>query len=112
MKRRLQGIKKLQRSYRTKSSKFDTHIDLHNRSLPCCRYCNETAVAYHNKAKAPICGDKECREKNKKMCNIKLPCGHFCYGVHGELNHLPCLEEGCATEGRVSVNYDLRINIL
>ena len=41
-----------------------------------------------------VCGDPECQERAKNVCQKTLPCGHLCCGVRDEAKCLPCLQ-GC-----------------
>jgi hypothetical protein len=45
-----------------------------------------------------VCGDKECELKVSRACDKVLVCGHFCCGVSGETECLPCLQPGCTGE--------------
>ncbi len=40
--------------------------------------------------------DKECELKVSRSCDKVLLCGHYCCGVRGETECLPCLVAGCS----------------
>jgi ribosomal protein S18 acetylase RimI-like enzyme len=42
-----------------------------------------------------VCEDPACRALKQRACTRKLACGHACFGVNGESEHPPCLEEDC-----------------
>ena len=58
-----------------------------------CRFCG-TANSSGMLAIGNVCGDPECQERAKNVCQKTLPCGHLCCGVRDEAKCLPCLQ-GC-----------------
>lgn len=64
-----------------------------------CRYCSESLTDANRDRSVvnslPVCTNASCQERKATACTHRLGCGHACFGVAGEENHPPCLEEGC-----------------
>jgi hypothetical protein len=62
-----------------------------------CRYCAEPLKAGHgpDATGLPVCDEAACQAHKQRACTHKLACGHGCFGVKGETEHPPCLEEDC-----------------
>jgi len=45
-----------------------------------------------------VCTAPECIERRGNSCDKKLPCGHLCHGVKGEMVCLPCMDPSCKNE--------------
>lgn len=59
-----------------------------------CRYCSKVIQSVR-----PVCSDKACLELYENSCKNILGCGHQCFGVQGETECLPCIEEECSNGG-------------
>ncbi|RWS17339.1 E3 ubiquitin-protein ligase MYCBP2-like isoform X4 [Dinothrombium tinctorium] len=59
-----------------------------------CRFCGATGTS-GLLAIGNVCGDGECQEHARNVCEKTLNCGHPCNGVKNESPCLPCLH-GCS----------------
>lgn len=57
-----------------------------------CRYCG---AAIASASATDVCAQPECQEKVGGSCSRRLPCGHGCGGIAGEVVCPPCLHEAC-----------------
>ena len=60
-----------------------------------CRFCDLSIKRLNRGPENDICNEKECRERYIISCKKKLPCGHKCFGVDGELQCPPCIDKEC-----------------
>lgn len=83
-----------------------------------CRWCSKPCMAKLRRSECLVracCGDDEgtdlqrfppslsCAEKERRGCGRRhIECGHWCGGVHGETQCLPCLNSECRKRRMVS----------
>ena len=64
-----------------------------------CRYCAEQLGPDSTDSSMAnglaVCTAAACQTSKARACTTLLPCGHACFGVLGEAEHPPCLEEDC-----------------
>ncbi|CAD5232657.1 unnamed protein product [Bursaphelenchus xylophilus] len=53
-----------------------------------CRFCQNPLKP--DETKTGVCGYNECQDMLKDACMKILPCGHWCPGISGEKECLPC----------------------
>ncbi|CAD8183249.1 unnamed protein product [Paramecium pentaurelia] len=70
-----------------------------NKAAVKCRLCEQPTEIQKNQPEAlqTICQQQDCQNRSKKLCTIKLKCGHFCQGLNNT-PCLPCLNEKCAKD--------------
>lgn len=79
-------------------------------SVGTCRWCNQPCMNKMRRSECLVtacCGNDDgtdlkrfppslsCAEKELRGCGKRHPCGHWCGGVRGELQCLPCLQGDC-----------------
>eukprot|EP00440_Ansanella_granifera_P073513 gb/GFBE01079771.1/.p1 GENE.gb/GFBE01079771.1/~~gb/GFBE01079771.1/.p1 ORF type:complete len:589 (+),score=103.64 gb/GFBE01079771.1/:1-1767(+) len=82
-----------------------------------CRWCSKPCMAKLRRSEclaSSCCGNDDgtdlkryppllsCAEKERRGCAKRLPCGHFCGGVRGEGECLPCLNRKCRQRAQAS----------
>ena len=60
-----------------------------------CRFCDSEIKGLNRGPDDDVCNDKECRDRYIISCKKRLPCGHKCFGVDGELQCPPCIDKEC-----------------
>jgi len=64
-----------------------------------CRYCDKLIKNFNRGPDDDVCDGNECKERYYISCKKRLPCGHKCFGVNGELNCPPCIDKECQQYG-------------
>ena len=64
-----------------------------------CKYCDAEIKNFNRGPCDDVCNENECRERYSVSCKKILPCGHKCFGVNGELQCPPCIDEECKSFG-------------
>jgi len=59
-----------------------------------CRFCGQKLKGNIG-PDDDVCNDNDCKERFKFACKNKLQCGHKCFGVNGEINCPPCIDNEC-----------------
>jgi hypothetical protein len=74
------------------------------KNAPKCRFCACAVLPGRNQVPNPeklpenlrqVCSDERCVRNVSMSCSKPLPCGHWCCGVNGEKECLPCLVPDC-----------------
>jgi len=76
-----------------------------------CRFCasplTEQNIAADTSAQSPalkdVCNSEDCIKKRNIACEQVKECGHFCGGVRGEIDCLPCLQ--CAKDSQTKEDF-------
>ena len=64
-----------------------------------CKYCDTVIKNFNRGPCDDVCKENECRERYSISCKKTLPCGHKCFGVEGELQCPPCIDDECRSFG-------------
>ena len=60
-----------------------------------CRYCYIEIEYCNRDPDDDVCNQNYCKESYMISCKERLPCGHKCFGVNGELKCPPCIDNEC-----------------
>ena len=64
-----------------------------------CRFCDNKIKSNNKGPDEDVCNEKECTERYKIAGKKKLKCGHKCFGVDGEKQCPPCIDNECKEYG-------------
>ena len=79
----------------------------HKQEAKKCRFCDKEIKNFNRGPDDDICNEQECRERYMISCKKRLPCGHKCFGVNGEMKCPPCIDNECKSfAGQYGQNKD------